>query len=316
MEEAFRRAIRKMTGASVRLAVRPNRSAIVATLSQSMMVTWSIALFEHLDAMLNNPDANVGSSELISYSESAWKLCESGFPQIFKDCEKLYSEFRAKWIQRFSTDEVLRLLLEGGDFLVHDEEKGWALTVKNNKQDINNFYSATIHLLVSDAEPLFVRMHGRVMQLQEKLCKYWLSESAVDPVSKLLPCLEASLREKENAMVVSLRTSLNSLAKKRFAAAFASKGPVRYYSSAMSCARASSHQSRKIFVVLVPSIMAAYVASSCGALPWPAIAAIRRSIWSLFGKRLITSSTEFAICYPSVFVYIFKAGYPPLIPRP
>ena len=169
MEEAFRRAIRKMTGASVRLAVRPNRSAIVATLSQSMMVTWSIALFEHLDAMLNNPEANVGSSELISYSESAWKLCESGFPQIFKDCEKLYSEFRAKWIQRFSTDEVLRLLLEGGDFLVHDEEKGWALTVKNNKQDINNFYSATIHLLVSDAEPLFVRMHGRVMQLQEKL---------------------------------------------------------------------------------------------------------------------------------------------------
>ena len=138
MEEAFRRAIRKMTGASVRLAVRPNRSAIVATLSQSMMVTWSIALFEHLDAMLNNPDANVGSSELISYSESAWKLCESGFPQIFKDCEKLYSEFRAKWIQRFSTDEVLRLLLEGGDFLVHDEEKGWALTVKNNKQDINH----------------------------------------------------------------------------------------------------------------------------------------------------------------------------------
>ena len=167
-----------------------------------MMVTWSIALFEHLDAMLNNPNANVGSSELISFSESAWKLCESGFPQIFKDCEKLYSEFRAKWIQRFSTDEVLRLLLEGGDFLVHDEEKGWALTVKNNKQDINNFYSATIHLLVSDAEPLFVRMHGRVMQLQEKLCKYWLSESAVDPVSKLLPCLEASLREKENAMVV------------------------------------------------------------------------------------------------------------------
>ena len=226
-----------MTGASVRLAVRPNRSAIVATLSQSMMVTWSIALFEHLDAMLNNPSANVGGSELISYSESAWKLCESGFPQIFKDCEKLYNEFRAKWIQRFSTDEVLRLLLEGGDFLVHDEEKGWALTVKNNKQDINNFYSATIHLLVSDAEPLFVRMHGRVMQLQEKLCKYWHSERAVDAVSKLLPCLESSLRDKENAMVVSLRSSLNTLAKKRFAAAFAGKGPARCYHSAAACAR-------------------------------------------------------------------------------
>lgn len=237
MEEYFRRAIRKMTGASVRLAVRPNRSTMVATLSQSMMVTWAIALYEHLDAMLNNPSANVGGSELISYSESAWKLCESGFPQIIKDANKLYDEFRTKWMQRFSTDEVLRLLLEGGNFLTHDEEKGWALTVKNNKQDINNFYSATIHLLVSDAEPLFVRTHGRVMQLQEKLCKYWHSESAVDPVSKLLPCLESSLREKENSMVLSLRTSLNALAKKRFSAAFMSKAPTRYFLTANSCAR-------------------------------------------------------------------------------
>lgn len=226
-----------MTGASVRLSVRPNRAMMMATLSQSMMVTWSIALFEHLDAMINNREESVGGSEVISYSETAWKLCESGFAQIMQDANKLYDEFRTKWMQRFSTDEVLRLLLEGGDFLHHDDEKGWALTVKNNKQDISAFYSATIHLLVSDAEPLFVRMHGRVMQLQEKLCKYWHGESAVDAVSKLLPCLESSLREKENAMIVSLRMSLNQLSKKRFAAAFNSKSPARYYTTAASCAR-------------------------------------------------------------------------------
>ena len=210
---------------------------MVATLSQSMMVTWSIVLYEHLDAMLNDPSVNVGTSELISYSETAYKLADASFPQIIADANKLYDEFRAKWMQRFSTDEVMRLLLEGGDFLHHDEEKGWYLTVKNSKQDINAFYSATIHLLVSDAEPLFVRMHGRVMQLQEKLCKYWHGESAVDAVSKLLPSLEASLRDKENSMVVSLRSSLNALAKKRFAAAFATKGTTHYYSSAASCAR-------------------------------------------------------------------------------
>ena len=226
-----------MTGASIRLSACPNRSSMVADLSQSMMVTWSIALFEHLDAMLNNLDPSVGNSEQISYSETAWRLADASFPQIKADANKLYDEFRAKWMQRFSTDEVMRLLLEGGDFLQHDEEKGWALTVKNNKQDISAFYSATIHLLVSDAEPLFVRMHGRVMQLQEKLCKYWHSESAVDAVSKLLPCLESSLRDKENTMVVSLRSSLNTLAKKRFALAFAGKGPQRYYHSAASCAR-------------------------------------------------------------------------------
>ena len=237
MEESFRRAIRKMTGTSVRLSVRPNRSSMVANLSQSMMVTWSIALFEHLDAMMSDPAATTSGSELISYSETAWKLADSSFPEIKTAAKKLYDEFRSKWVQRFSTDEVLRLLLENGNFLVHDEEKGWALTVRNNKQDINAFYSATIHLLVSDAEPLFVRVHGRVMQLQEKLCRHWHNESAVDAVSKLLPCLESSLREKENAMVVSLRTSLNALAKKRFAAAFNTKGPVRYYASASGCAR-------------------------------------------------------------------------------
>ena len=225
-----------MTGNSVRLSVRPNRSSMVATLSQSMMVTWSIVLHEHLDAMINDPSVNVGSSELISYSESAWKLCQSGFAQIIADANKLYDEFRTKWMQRFSTDEVTRLLLEGGDFLQHDEN-GWQLKIKNNKQDISAFYSATIHLLVSDAEPLFVRMHGRVMQLQEKLCKYWHGESAVDAVSKLLPSLEASLRDKENALVVSLRSSLNALSKKRFSAAFAAKSPSRYYASAASCAR-------------------------------------------------------------------------------
>lgn len=237
MEESFRRSIRKMTGASIRLNACPNRSSMVADLSQSMMVTWSIALFEHLDAMLNNLDPSVGNSEQISFSETAWKLADTSFPQIAEAANKLYDEFRAKWMQRFSTDEVLRLLLEGGDFIHHDEEKGWALTVKNNKQDINAFYSATIHLLVSDAEPLFVRMHGRVMQLQEKLCKYWHSESAVDAVSKLLPCLESSLRDKENAMITSLRSSLNVLAKMRFALAFTGKGPQRYYRSAASCAR-------------------------------------------------------------------------------
>lgn len=210
---------------------------MVASLSQSMMVTWSIALFEHLDAMMSNAESMVSASELISYSKSAWKLADSSFPQIIQDANALYDEFRAKWMQRFSTEEVLRLLLEGGDFLTHDEEQGWALTVKNNKQDISAFYSATIHLLVSDAEPLFVRMHGRVMQLQEKLCKYWHGESAVDAVSKLLPCLETSLREKENALILSLRSTLNSIAKKRFAAAFTGKGATRYYASAAGCAR-------------------------------------------------------------------------------
>ena len=90
MQESFRRAIRKMTGTSVRLNARPDRSMMMATISQSMMVTWSIALFEHLDAMLNNREEAVAGSEVISYSETAWKLCDTGFPQIVEAANKLY----------------------------------------------------------------------------------------------------------------------------------------------------------------------------------------------------------------------------------
>ena len=48
------------------LSVHADHPAMVATLSQSMMVTWSIVLFEHLDALLNNREEAVSSSELIS----------------------------------------------------------------------------------------------------------------------------------------------------------------------------------------------------------------------------------------------------------
>ena len=63
--------------------------------------------------MLNNREDAVANTELISYSESAWKLCDTGFPQIAEAANKLYDEFRTKWMQRFSTEEVLRLCWRG-----------------------------------------------------------------------------------------------------------------------------------------------------------------------------------------------------------
>ena len=67
------------------------------------------------DAMLNDPAVNVGTTELISFSETAWKLADSSFPQIIADANKLYDEFRTKWMQRFSTDEVMRLMPRARD---------------------------------------------------------------------------------------------------------------------------------------------------------------------------------------------------------
>ena len=64
MDESFRRAIRKMTGTSiVRFGSRPNRASMIANLSQSMNATWSIALYEHLDANDSNPSATMAGPE-------------------------------------------------------------------------------------------------------------------------------------------------------------------------------------------------------------------------------------------------------------
>jgi hypothetical protein len=101
-----------MTVTSVRLNARPDRSMMMATISQSMMVTWSIALFEHLDAMLNNREEAVTGSEVISYSETAWKLCDTGFPQIV---EAAIEQFDTLWMgthcekcgrQEFCSDRI------------------------------------------------------------------------------------------------------------------------------------------------------------------------------------------------------------------
>lgn len=236
MNEVFRRAIRKMTGASiVRFGSRPNRAAMVANLSQSMSATWSIALFTHLDANDSDPSATMCGPESVSFSPSAWKLSESEFPHLLDEFTVKFEEFRLKWNQRFSTEEIHRQLLQS-NWLVQEEE-GWLFSFKGTKQDIKNLYFSSIHLMVGDAEKLLVMMSSRAAHLQERLSSFWYKESATDALSKVLPCLEASLRDQESELVSSLRTSLADTAFKRFSTGFKASAKPRYYPTSMSCAR-------------------------------------------------------------------------------
>lgn len=237
MEESFRRAIRKMTGHSLlRFGTHPNRSRIEATMSQSMSVNWAIALFEHLDAVMKSPETAMGGPEMISFSQSAWKLAESEFPKLLDECREKFEEFRHKWVQRFSTEELHRMLLQG-DWL-EESDGGWALASKNSKTEVNNLYLATIHLMVGDAEKLFVMVTSRVQHLQDRLCKYWYEESAHDAVSKILPCMEASFRKREEDIVAELRGTVSLLAKNHFAEAFPARAKVKRYSTSFACVRA------------------------------------------------------------------------------
>lgn len=225
-----------MTGTSiVRFGSRPNRAAMIANLSQSMNATWAIALFEHLDANDNDPSATMAGPETISYSPSAWKLWESEFPLLLEDFSAKFDEFRLKWNQRFATEEIHRVLLQGQ--WLEQGDKGWLFSFKSTKQELKNLYFSSIHLMEGDAEKLLVLMSSRASHLQERLSGFWYKEGAIDALSKILPCLEASLRQQETELIASLRASLADIAFKRFSAGFKVGAKPRYYPTSLSCAR-------------------------------------------------------------------------------
>lgn len=234
MEESFRRAIRKMTGTSLLgLGFGQDRAAELSELSQAMDVRWSIALYEHLDAVESSPEGMMSGSEMVSNGPVAWKLAAEDFPFILDEYRQKFDEFRAKWMQRFATDEITRMLLQN-QYLLRDDD-GWIYAAPADK--LRNLYFSTIHLMVGDAEKLLVNLSGRVEHIQEKLSKLWYRESAVDAASKILPSLEAALRSSEYALTSRLRASLSGISRKRFMAEFKPSREKRHFSSATACAR-------------------------------------------------------------------------------
>ena len=235
MDEKFRRAIRRMTGTSLLgLGFRLDRASELANLSQSMDVRWSIALYEHLDAAESNPEEMMAGSEMISNGTAAWKLAAEDFPIILEEYRQKFEEFRAKWMQRFATEEITRMLSQN-QYIIQDDH-GWYFSVTAEK--LRNLYFSTIHLMVGDAEKLLVNLSGRVEHMQDKLARLWYRESAVDSASKILPSLEAALRSSEYALTARLRASLANISRTRFMAEF--KPPrekPKHFQTARSCAK-------------------------------------------------------------------------------
>lgn len=225
MDENFRRAIRKMTGKSlVRLGGRPDRAPLVAELSQNMAPTWSIALSAHLEAALDNPEDFMAGSETISLSNEAWRAAQGEFPALAEEFRARFEDFRVKWLQRFSTEEIMKVLMQGR-WVAQDPQGGWTFalkgrTEKEREKEARDLYYETAHLLVGDAEKLLVMMVSRALHLQDRLASVWHKESAVDAMSKVLPSLEASLREFEDKCFFEIRETLPTFAFTRFALAF------------------------------------------------------------------------------------------------
>jgi len=237
MEEAFRRAIRKMTGKSlVQLSSRPDRAAVMSQLSQGLSASWTVALHEHLEAAQSPHTGFLGEGETVSHSPTAWKQCQVEFPALAEEFKVKFAEFREKWVQRFALD-VLQQSLTQGRWIQQDDE-GWYFSMKGSSQEMKDLYYETVHLMVGDAEKLLVMISSRSLHIQDKLTATWHRESAHSPASKVLPSLEAGLREFEGTTFRALRENLSALAFRRFTQAFKPvRGKVPHSPSATAVVR-------------------------------------------------------------------------------
>lgn len=237
MEEAFRRAIRKMTGKSLsRLGSRPVRSEVVQSMSQTFAGTWAVVLHEHLEATHIPHEGFAGEGEMVSHSPAAWALCQDLFPALAEEFTVKLSEFRHKWNQRYALEVLMPALMQGR-WLQQDEE-GWYFNMRGSAQELKDFYYETLHLMVGDAEKLLVMKTSRVFHIQDRLIQLWHRESIISPSSKVLPSLEAGMREQEGQVFKQLRENMTALGYKRYVSAFKPvRGKVPHYPTAAAAVR-------------------------------------------------------------------------------
>ena len=237
MEEAFRRAIRKMTGKSlVRLSSRPDRSHVLSQLSQGLASAWTVALHEHLEAAHDPAEGFAGEGETVSHSADAWRQCQAEFPALAEEFRIKIGEFRDKWTQRFALDAMAQGLMQGRKLQKDDE--GWFIEMRGSSQEVKDFYFHTVHLMVGDAEKLVVMITSRCLHSQDRLAAAWHRESLLSPGSKVLPTLEAGLRDIEAQVFRGLRENVSALAYKRFTMAFKpTRGKLPHFSTPIAAVR-------------------------------------------------------------------------------
>lgn len=218
MDESFRRSYRRLTGKSLLgFSGTPNRSRVINFLAEKMHTAYAIALKEHLDQA--DEEQGSGEYELISEAPKTQIECHEMFKMIRQEIEDDFKTFRAKWAQRYSVPNLLPKLRTNGRIISVDGE-GYQLDVGKTKKEVNDFYYESIYYMVGDAEKLFVNLNSRIIRQQNRLTDLWYKESIDTPISKILPTIEAGLRECEIAVFKDIRFASAELAKEYFAIGF------------------------------------------------------------------------------------------------
>jgi hypothetical protein len=133
---------------------------------------------------------------------------------VHEDGASKFVEFRDRWRKRLAFVQ-LHPFLQRNQWFVEAPE-GWTLAGKGTRKDAKMLYLQSLHDMASDGERQVAYVSGHIFRQEAEVASLWHKESVRDNRSRLLPALEASLRNGESAVFKKLRLSLGDLAQETF----------------------------------------------------------------------------------------------------
>jgi hypothetical protein len=171
-----------------------------AELARNMDPALVIVLSEHLGWVAKHPE-NFPHSENISQSRAAWLSALSGFAELEQKFAEKLNEWREKWQQRFEIEGTAQIIA------AEASEIKKIKNAKERERHTRSLYLNTVHLMIGDAQKYMVTINSRAELLQENIRKIWHKNCPGDSYSKILPSIESSFQNYEEAFFSNIRNS-------------------------------------------------------------------------------------------------------------
>jgi hypothetical protein len=150
----------------------------------------------------------------LSAGPEAFSLVRERLEAVREEGVAKFIEFRERWRKRLAFIQ-LQPFLQRNQWFVQSPE-GWVVAGKGTRKDAKMLYLQSLHDMASDAERQVSFVSGHVFRQESEVAALWHKESVKGNRSRLLPALEASLRNGESAVFKQLRLSLGDLAQETF----------------------------------------------------------------------------------------------------
>lgn len=150
----------------------------------------------------------------LSAAPSAYAMVQDRMDRIREESALKFLEFRDKWRKRLAFVQLHPFLQRNQWF--QNDLAGFSLVGKGSRKEAKMLYLQSLHDMASDGERQVSALGGLMFRLQGELSAVWHRESVRDDRSRLLPALEAALRNGEADLFKRVRLSLGDLALETF----------------------------------------------------------------------------------------------------